>query len=120
MTDRLEPARDLADDVGEPLPVLLGSFESAERLRAAAAKLGDARGLLEDRAAIPSRGDEERIDAALLNDAVRLGRRSGAREELADIAEPRGFAVDEILALTVAVDPPRDLDDVALHRQGAA
>ena len=120
VADRLESARDLTDDVCEPLTVLLGPLESADRLSAAAAKPGDACGLFEDRAAVPPRGDEERVDAALFDDAVCLGGRPGAGEEFADVAEPRGLAVDEIFALAVTVDPPRDLDGVALHRQCAA
>ena len=45
---RFEPARYLAHDVGEPLAILFGAFETPQRLGAPGLEASDARGLLED------------------------------------------------------------------------
>ena len=117
MTHGLQPARDLAYDVGEPLAVLLAALQAAERLGPPRPEAGDAGGFLEDGPAIAARGHEQRIDAALLNDTVGLGRGARAREEFADVAEPRGFAVDEVFVLSAAVDAAGDLHLRGIERE---
>jgi hypothetical protein len=117
MADRLQPAGNLPDDVGQPLTILLRPLEPPQRLGAAGAEAGDAGGLLEDGPAVAAGRHQKRVDAALLDDAVGLRRGAGAREQLADVAQPRDLAVDEVLALAAAVHPPHDLHLVGLHRQ---
>jgi hypothetical protein len=109
----------LADDVGEALAILLGALEPPQRLRAPGAESRDPGRFLEDRTAILAGGHEERVDTPLFDDAVGLGGRSGAAEQVADVAETADLPVDEILALAAAVDAAADLHLVRLDRQEA-
>ena len=115
MTHGLEAASHLADDVGQPLPVLLSPLQPSESLAPTGAKLRDARRLLKHRPPVAARGHQERVDAALLDDAVGLGGGSSAGEEFTDVAKPGRFAVDEVFALTIAVYPPGDSYLLALR-----
>src|SRR5262249_8000647 len=65
--------------------------------------------LLEDGAPLLRGGLQQHIDTALLDDAVGVGAGAGAEEELLDVLEAAGLAVDEVLALAGAVDAARDL-----------
>ena len=112
-----QPCGDFTHDVGEPLTVLLGTLQPPERLGATNTESCDAGGLLEDGAAIPARGDEQRVDAALLDHAVGLRRRTRSGEQLADVAEARDGTVDEVFAFAAAVHPPGDLHVVGVERQ---
>ena len=117
VADGLEPPADLAHDIGEPLPVLFGAFQPTQGLRAAGTKLRDPGSFLEDSAAVAARRHQQGVDPPLFNHAVGLGCGPRARKELANVAKPRGLTVDEVLALPIAVDPPRDLDVLGRHRE---
>ena len=53
---------------------------------------------------------QQHVDLALLDDAVGVGGHARAGEQVADVAQPAGLAVDEILALAAAVDAAGDVD----------
>ncbi len=98
----------LAHDVGQPLAVLFCPLKPPESFGPAGAKLGDPGRFFKDASALLAARHEQLIDTSLLNDAVGLGGGAGAREEFADVAEATDLAVDQILALTAAVDAAAD------------
>src|SRR5205807_1056027 len=77
-------------------------------------------GFFEDDAAIAVRRLQECIDAALLDDAIRALARPGAEEQLLDVAQPARLAVNEVLALPVAVNAARDAHVVGLDGEQVA
>src|ERR1035438_9604607 len=93
-------AGDLFQDVEDARQVLLGAFELGFRQTLAGLVLGDAGGLFDDPAAVLRLGAENLADAALLDDGVALGAQAGAHENVLDIAQAGGVAVDQVLALT--------------------
>ena len=99
--------------------VRLRAPELALGLDASLLVAGDARGLLEDGAALLGAGQEHGVDLALLDDGVGVGADAGVEEEVADVAEAGAPGVDEVLALAVAVEAALDLDDVGVDGQGA-
>jgi hypothetical protein len=103
-------AGDLADHVGDPRQVLVGQRELAHGLPALALVLGDPRRLLEDRAPLLGLGGEDLVDLALGHDRVAGPAYAGVHEELMDVLQPARLAVEQVFALAVPVDPPRDLD----------
>ena len=115
-----QPSGNLAHDVCEPLPVLLRPFQPAERFGPAGPEAGDARRLLKDHAPVAARRYQQRVDAALLDHAIGLGRGAGAREEFSDVLQAGCLTVDEIITLAAAVDAAHDLHIVHRERQGAA
>ena len=96
------------DDVADPEQVLARRFKLAERLGLLLLVPHDAGGLLDELAAILRRGVQDLFDAALLNDRVPLASRSGIEEQASNILQPAGRLVDEILAVAVSIEPPRD------------
>src|SRR5439155_17798993 len=95
-------------DVADPEQVLARRFKLAERLGLLLLVPHDAGGLLDELAAILRRGVQDLFDAALLNDRVPLASRSGIEEQASNILQPAGRLVDEILAVAVSIEPPRD------------
>jgi hypothetical protein len=69
-------------------------LEFARCFDLASAELGDAGGLLEDRASLERVGHEHRIDLALLDDRVGVVADTGVKEEFADVAEANLLGVD--------------------------
>ena len=67
--------------------------------------------------AVLGRRLQEHVDLALLDDAVGLRAQAGAGEQVADVAEPAGMAVDQVLALAAAVDAAGDVDLGRVDRQ---
>ena len=112
-----EPVLDLVDDVGEPQQVLLDAFQPAEGLDLADLEAADAGRLLEDHPPVLRRRLQEHVDLALLDHAVGLGAHAGAREQVADVAEPGRAAVDQVLALAAAIDAAGDVDLGGVDRQ---
>src|ERR1044072_7903084 len=93
--------------------VVRGGFEPRLGRAVAHAERGDAGGLFDERAAIHRLGREYLADAPLLDDGVVRARKTRAREEVLDVAQATDAAVEEILALAVAVGPARDRDALA-------
>ena len=72
-------------------------------------ELADAGRLFEDQPPVARRRLQQHVDLALLDDAVGFGGDAGAGEQVADVAQPAGLAVDQILALAAAIDAARDV-----------
>src|SRR5208337_3159196 len=78
--------------------------------------LGDARGLLEEIAAILRLGREYLVDLALLHDGIGRLAYAGVPEEFAQLLEPDLRAVDEIFGLARAVEAALDRDLRGVNR----
>ena len=116
---RLELAPDLAEQVGEPGQVALGRVELAERLLLALAVLEDAGGLLDEAAAVLGGGVQDRVELSLPHDHVHLAADAGVAEQLLDVEQAAGVAVDGVLGPAVAEHRAADRDLGVLDRQGA-
>ena len=101
---------DLEDDVVEAGEVLLGGVELELSGAAARLVLGDAGGFLDQLTAVGRPRAQDHPDLALLDDRVGLGAEPGVHQQLVDVAKPAVSAVDEVLALARAIQPPRHLD----------
>ncbi|CAB4847318.1 unannotated protein [freshwater metagenome] len=72
--------------------------------------LEDTRGLLDEPAALLRRGRQDGVELTLADDDVHLSADPGVGQELLDIEQPAGRAVDGVLRATVAEHRPRDRD----------
>ncbi len=108
--ERVRLASDLFENVKHARQVLFGAFELRFRQALARFVLADAGGFLDHGAAVGWLVGENLADAALLDDGVALGTESGAHEEFLNVAQARGFAVDQIFAFARAVKAARDGD----------
>ena len=57
------------------------------------------------------------INLALLDDRIRVRTHARIKEQLANVLESCRFAVDQIVAAPIAIQPPLNLHDVIIHRQ---
>ena len=96
------------------------AFEPALRLAPLRLVAADAGGFLEDHPAFLGVRLDEPLDLALLDDAVGVHADAGIHEELADVAEAAGLAVEEVFGLAAAVEAARDADLGVLAREHAA
>ena len=116
---RLELAAQLAGEVLDPGEVGLHRVQLAQRLLLALAVLEDARGLLDEGAAAHRVGVQDGVELALADDDVHLAADAGVGEQLLDVEQPAGVAVDLVLAAAVAEHDPRDGDLGVLDGQRA-
>src|SRR5690606_34321471 len=72
--------------------------------------LADPGGFLEDDAPGSGVRLQNLVDTPLLDDAVGGGSRAGSHEQVADVLEADGGAVEEIFRFAAAVEPAADLD----------
>ncbi len=108
--ERIDLARDLFEDVVDARQILLGAFQLGLGQALAGLELGDAGGLFDDRAAVLRLRAENLADAALLDDGVAFRAEAGAHEEILDIAQAGGAAIDQIFALAGAEQAAGDGD----------
>ena len=108
------------DDVRQAQQVLLDPLQPPQGLELLELEAADAGGLFEDHAAVFGRGLQEHVDLALLDHAIGLRAQAGAGQQVADIAEPAGIAIDQVFALAAAIDAPRDVDLRRIDGQEAA
>ena len=101
---------DLEHDVVDARQVLLRRLELQLRGAPARLVLRDAGGFLDQLAPIGRARAEDQADLALLDDRVGLRAEPGVHQQVVDVAQPAGLAVDQVFALARAVQPPRDLD----------
>ncbi|OPY04125.1 MAG: hypothetical protein A4E67_02520 [Syntrophaceae bacterium PtaB.Bin038] len=106
--DGVELALDLAHDVVEAKQVLLRRLHLPDGGLLTALVLRDPRGFLDVLAPLLGLGLHEVGDAALLHERVRPGADARVHEKLLHVEQAAPYLVDEILALLVAEDPPRD------------
>src|ERR1700749_4394356 len=110
---RADLTLNLGDDVGDAAEVRARGFESSLRGSLSHAKLSNAGGLFDERAAIHRLGGEYLADAPLLDDRVVRAREARAREEVLYVAQAADAPVQKILALAVAIESTRDRYDLA-------
>ncbi len=79
---------------------------------AAAVQAGDAGGVLQDAAALLGLGVDDLADLALAHQRRRASAGRGILEQDLDVAGARFLAVDAVGGASIALDAPRDLDDV--------
>ena len=103
-------AFEFCEDVVDAEEIGFGVFEFAEGLAFFGFAFGDAGGFLEDLAAVFGFGAEEHVDFALLHDAVGAATDAGVHEELVDVLEAAGVAVEFVFAFAVAEDAAGDAD----------
>src|SRR5260370_34919135 len=70
-------------------------------------ELGNAGGFFDNRTPVIGLAAEDLADATLLDDRVGLGAKSGSHKDILDIAQAAEFAIQQILALARAEQPPR-------------
>ena len=85
--ERAELAADLAGEVGQAREVGLHRVELAERLLLALAVLEDARGLLDEAAALLGRRAQHGVELALPDDDVHLAPEAGVGEQVLDVEQ---------------------------------
>src|SRR4029450_10319764 len=88
------------------------------RLLVALAVLEYARRLLDERAPILRTRRQDRVELALTDHHVHLPADAGIREQLLDVEQPAGAAVDRVLGPTAAEHRPRDRYFGIVDRQG--
>ncbi len=115
--DAPQAAFDFVDDVGQPQQVLLDPLQPPQGFDLLGLEAADAGRLFEDHAAVAGRGLQQHVDFALLDDAVGFGGQAGAGQQVADVAQPAGLAIDQIFALAAAVDAAGDVHFGRVDRQ---
>jgi hypothetical protein len=111
-------AADLGEDVGEPQQVGFGIFQLAQGFLFLPLEFGDAGGFLEDCAAVLGFRRQQHVDLALGHDRITGATDPGVHEQVLDILEAAGLAVEQILRAAVAEHPAPDRDFVEIHAQG--
>ena len=100
----------LVHDVVDAREILLRCFELELRGATTALVLRDARGFFDELTAIGRAGTQNLADLSLLDDGVGLHAESGIHQEVLDVPQPAGRAVDQVFTLTGAVEAAHQLD----------
>src|SRR5579875_2131 len=108
---------ELGDQIAHANRVLLGLLEPAQRLGLARQEAPDPRRLLEQPAPLRRLRGEDRVDLSLRNDRIGTVTQPRPAEQIDDVAQAHGVAVDEVFALAGAVGAARDLYFVEIERQ---
>ena len=117
--ERLEAAVELGRQVDQPGQVGLHRLELAERLLLALAVLEHARGLFDDRPPGLGARVQDLVELALADDDVHLAAETAVGEEVLDVEQAAGVAVDRVLALAGAEHQPADRHLGVVDRQRA-
>ena len=110
----------LCEDVRHAQQIGLRVFQFAERLLLLRLTLGNAGSFFKNLAPILRLGGEQHVNFPLLHDAVGAAAHTRVHEQLVDVLEPAGVAVDLILALPVAENAAGDADFVELQAEALA
>ena len=108
--ERAQPRARLALDVERAVEVRLRALQLELGAAAALAVLAEAGGLLDEQPAVARAGGDDRLDAALGHDGVHLLAQAGVAEDLQHVDEAAARAVEPVLAVARAVEPPEDGD----------
>ena len=108
--DRVELGLDFVDDVGQPRHILVDALELAFGVEFARLEAADAGRLLEDQPPGRHVRLQDLFDPPLLDDAVAGRSRTRSQEEIPDVFEAARGAIDQVLRLAAAIDPPADLN----------
>ena len=114
-----ELASDLVHDVADPEQVLPRRVELALRLAALLLVAGDARRLLDEDPPLVRLRGQHVVELLLVHDRIGPGAGACPGQEVEDVAEAAGIAVEEVLALRGAIEPPAHGDLAPGHGQGA-
>ena len=98
-SEGLELSAQLGGEVLDAREVGLHRVQLAQGLLLALAVLENARGLLDDRAAAFGTGVQDAVELALADDHVHLAADAGVGQQLLDVEQAAGVAVDGVLAL---------------------
>ena len=101
---------DFVDFVGQAEQILIDPLMSALNFLFSSIESADSGGFVEQDAALHGRILQERFNPSLFDDAVRLGAESGAAENLFDVFEADGLAIDEIFSFAAPIDTSGDMD----------
>ena len=101
---------ELLAEIGQPGEVVVGLAHPALGLAAALPVQRYARRLLEEGAQLLRLRLDETRDRALLDDGVAAGAKTGAEEEIGDVAPPAPRTVQVVGRLALTVDEPPDRD----------
>ena len=110
---------EFVQNVAHAVQVRLRRFEFPHRLALLDTVLLDARRLLEKLAPVFGTGGQHGINLALTDESVGSLADACIQEELDDVFEAAGRAVEQVLALAGAVDAARDRDFGELYRERA-
>ena len=116
---RLELAAQFTSEVGEPGEVRLHGLKLAKRLLLALAVLEDTGGFLDETPPVLRARVQDRVELALADDHVHLAADARVAEQLLNVEQPGGVAVDLVLAGAVAEHPPGDRHLGVVDRQCA-
>ena len=117
--ERLQLSPDLAGEVAQTREVGLHRLELAQRLLFATPVLEDARGLLDEPAALLRRGAQHGVELALPHDHVHLAAETGVAQQLLHVEQAAVVAVDRVLAAAVAEQRAADRHLGVVDRQRA-
>ena len=95
-------AADLAQQVAEPLQVLLGGGQPPLGPLPPAAVLQDPGRLFDDGPPVLGTGVQDRLELALAHDDVLWPAHAGVRQQLLDVEQPARLAVDGVFAVTAS------------------
>ncbi len=108
--ERAQARARLALDVQGAIEVVLRALELELRAAAALAVLAQAGGLLDEQAPVAGLGGDDRLDAALGDDRVRLLAQAGVGQDLEDVDQAAARAVEAVLPLSAAIQAAQDRD----------
>ena len=101
---------DFPDQVEQPLQVLLGGGQPPLGPLPSSSVLEDTGRLLDDGSPVLGARLQNGVEVALADDDVLLPAHAGVRQQLLDVEEPAGSAVDGVLAVTRPEEGPGDGD----------
>ena len=102
------PVLQFGQDVLHAVQVLLSALDALLGVQLPGLVLDDARGLLEHLAAILAFGGQDLVDAALTDQGIAVLADAGVPEQVHDVPQTAGRAVDLVLAVAVAIHPAGD------------
>ena len=115
----LELAVDLCGDVVDAFELCVHVTELLGSALLALLVLEDARSLLHQHAAVLRARLQQRLQGALGDDGVGVAAQAGIVEDVEDVHQAAGAAVDEVLAVAAAVHAAGDDDLVEVERERA-
>ena len=107
--ERVPLPLDLDDHVADAQEILLGGFQLARRGSALGLVFHDPGRFLDQDAPLGRPGVHNAADAALFDQGIRFSRQPRVDEEIGDVSEAAGDLVEQILALTGAVEAAGDI-----------
>ncbi len=117
--ERPQPLRDFGLQIARPLDLLCDAGELQLGAVASPLEAPETGSVLDQSPPLGRARREDRFDLALADDRARSSAKADVGEQLDDVEPAHGRAVDQVLALAAAVEPPddRDLAEVeARHR----